>query len=483
MSRIHVQVVAYGDCRNLVLRWRDPTTGKYQRTTKYRDPRTGEEIETGDDRRHAKKLAALLERDLMAGIAVGPASIGWQQFRLRYESEVVPGLAYRTADKVTTTFNAVERILPKVAAGRLSDLNAEAISRLQAELRNGNRSENTIAGYLAHLRATLAWAVDQGLIHSLPKIKRPQRAKKAGRTSKSKGRPITGEEFDRMLAAVGPALIDLRRRKRQESRALARKQGVAARKRTRPTADEIPVEVSPAVVESWRHYLRGLWLSGLRLKESLDLYWDRPDRLHIDLTGKRPRLSIPAELEKGARDRLLPLTPDFAEFLTGDRTSPERRRRGPVFSPLRAGGARASAGEVGRIVGLMGELARVVVHTDAKTGKVKYASAHDLRRSFGSRWARRVMPAVLQKLMRHESIETTMGYYVDLDADELAEDLYRAQEQARDGVASTVFGTVGPAEALADEDQGEETSDDVVSYDKRRRPDSNRGWRICNPLP
>ena len=59
---------------------------------------------------------------------------------------------------------------------------------------------------------------------------------------------------------------------------------------------------------------------------------------------------------------------------------------------------------------------------------MKYASAHDLRRSFGNRWAKRVMPAVLQQLMRHESIDTTMGYYVDLDADELAEDLYRADE-------------------------------------------------------
>ena len=81
------------------------------------------------------------------------------------------------------------------------------------------------------------------------------------------------------------------------------------------------------------------------------------------------------------------------------------------------------------MVALIGELARVVVHTDPRTGKVKYASAHDLRRSFGNRWAKRVMPAVLQRLMRHESIETTMGYYVDLDADELAEDLYRAHEK------------------------------------------------------
>ena len=36
--------------------------------------------------------------------------------------------------------------------------------------------------------------------------------------------------------------------------------------------------------------------------------------------------------------------------------------------------------------------------------------------------------------MRHESISTTMGYYVDLDAEELAEDLYEkyGQKQATD---------------------------------------------------
>ncbi len=37
---------------------------------------------------------------------------------------------------------------------------------------------------------------------------------------------------------------------------------------------------------------------------------------------------------------------------------------------------------------------------------------HDLRRSFGERWATRVMPQVLMELMRHESIEATMNYYV-----------------------------------------------------------------------
>ena len=84
----------------------------------------------------------------------------------------------------------------------------------------------------------------------------------------------------------------------------------------------------------------------------------------------------------------------------------------------------------------MGELARVVVHTDSRTGKIKFASAHDLRRSFGNRWAKRAMPAVLQRLMRHENIDTTLRYYVDLDAD----DLYRAEEMRGNGPEGKVPG-------------------------------------------
>jgi integrase len=80
---------------------------------------------------------------------------------------------------------------------------------------------------------------------------------------------------------------------------------------------------------------------------------------------------------------------------------------------------------------LIGAKARVVVHSNAKTGKVKYASAHDLRRSFGTRWAKKVMPAVLQKLMRHEMIATTMEFYVDIDCDEIAEQLYSAPASDR----------------------------------------------------
>jgi integrase len=55
----------------------------------------------------------------------------------------------------------------------------------------------------------------------------------------------------------------------------------------------------------------------------------------------------------------------------------------------------------------------------------KYASTHDLRRSFGTRWSRRVMPAVLKDVMRHSDISTTMKYYVRGNAQVTAAELWR----------------------------------------------------------
>ena len=60
---------------------------------------------------------------------------------------------------------------------------------------------------------------------------------------------------------------------------------------------------------------------------------------------------------------------------------------------------------------------------DGRSGQ-KFASAHDLRWSFGTRWAKRVMPALLRRLMRHAEIAATMKYYVTMDADSVADELW-----------------------------------------------------------
>jgi integrase len=96
-------------------------------------------------------------------------------------------------------------------------------------------------------------------------------------------------------------------------------------------------------------------------------------------------------------------------------------------------GGRLSDDRIICIVGEIGEAAGIPVWTHPVTGSVKFASAHDLRRSFGFRWAKRVMPAVLQKLMRHASINTTMDYYATSSAEAIADQVWGAWQSDPSG--------------------------------------------------
>ena len=116
------------------------------------------------------------------------------------------------------------------------------------------------------------------------------------------------------------------------------------------------------------------------------------------------------------------------EFL---QKTPEEAREGRVsrITALTTGKF-MSPKRVSRVVSSIGEKAGVVVNKAER----KFASAHDLRRSFGTRWAARVKPATLQLLMRHRSIQTTLKYYVEQDADEVADELwnsYGAKDRAQ----------------------------------------------------
>ena len=186
---------------------------------------------------------------------------------------------------------------------------------------------------------------------------------------------------------------------------------------------QVVAVVGEAAAPRWAFYLRGLWASGLRLAESLELFWDREDKLHPVLTGRFPMLRIPADLEKGHKDRLLPMAPEFARLLE---TVPESERSGAVFRLDRFDGkaGRPAVDCVSKIVSKIGAKAKVRV--DVK----KTASAHDLRRAFGERWAARLMPAQLMELMRHESIETTLSYYVGRNAERTAAILWDEDHRA-----------------------------------------------------
>ncbi|MEO2018063.1 MAG: site-specific integrase, partial [Fuerstiella sp.] len=159
-----------------------------------------------------------------------------------------------------------------------------------------------------------------------------------------------------------------------------------------------------------------------------------PKTICVDTSGKFPMLQIPAAAEKGAKDRVLPMAPEFAEFL--DNFS-ESDRTGLVFNLS----WRRNSGKLARVDVVSPKIAEIGHKANVKVSDEKCASAHDLRRSFGARWANRVKPHVLQQMMRHEDIQTTMTYYVKVEADTMAEAIWSAYNEIpeRDHKTSTAL--------------------------------------------
>ena len=400
-GEIKVTVVRYPDRANLVLCYIDPISAK----RKTKSAGTSNE-------KQAWKAAAAWEEKLRAGPLCPPSKVTWQQFRERYEAEHLSTLSRRTQGSTRYALDRVERYLNP---DRVCKVTAAALSTFQTKLRDTGAKDTTTAAVLRHVKAALSWGVSVGMLAKVPKVNMPKRSK--GR--KMKGGALVGEQFDRLLAAV----------------------------------PKVRSHDAPA----WVRYLNGLWLSGLRLEESVALSWDTDAPFAIDLSGRRPRFKIKGEAQKSGKDQLLPLTPDFAEFIL---RTPENERHGRVFRLDYAHGTTPlPAAAIGKLVTRIGKKAGVVVGTgdkqkrDKGSGKLvavtvrKFASCHDLRRSFGTRWAKRVMPAVLRQLMRHSSIETSMGYYVDLDVDEMADDLWANHPATADDKGqSNISGNIRPVD-------------------------------------
>ena len=368
-----VYVIARKGRKHYSLKWKDQQTHTWR--FKQTDiPATGKPRE----QKQAEKAAAQMAAQLEAGQAVTPSRLTWADFRQMFEEHGRHEASDATKSSQQTTLDHLE---DTIRPSRLWDVDDAAIRRWETALRNGKRSPATVAKYLRTLRAVLNWAVGQKLLPALPTFPKSRRA-----DSGSKGRPLTAEEFERMLAVVPDVVGDSR-------------------------------------AGHWQRYLTALWLSGLRLNESLSLHWDRGDRPHPQFQRDgRPLLFIPKQFDKARRERLLPLAPEFAQMLMATR---EEDRRGLIFPlPMERHYEEPTDFTVSKIIAKIGRKACVVVNEQSR----KTATAHDLRRSFAARWARLLMPADLQALMRHENIETTLRYYVGSDARATADAAWKALE-------------------------------------------------------
>lgn len=385
---VRVAVIRYPDRVNLVLAYTDPVTGR--RRTKSAGTRRMAD---------AERLAAKWEAQLEAGVWRPSPKVAWEGIVDRYIAEALVSLRPTTQ---ATTVQTLDLFAQVIGPLRGSGVTTETIARFAHALRQPygahkrRRTEATVARHLRHLKACVRWAHQQGYLRDLPQFRMP--GKGAG-AQRMKGRPITTEEFERMLDAT---------------------EGV----------------VGKLAAESWRDLLWGLWTTGLRLGEALNLRWDQhADGAWVVLRGRKSVLAFDAAAHKAGRVELIPLAPEAVEYLT-----PRAKAKGFVFAPLGVGGAALSRNrqERGKTISEIGKAARVLVSDDGKS-----ASAQDLRRSFGTRWSRRVMPATLMQVMRHRSIATTMVYYAHQQAEEASAQLWDAV--GNNPVTSTPPSTPKPA--------------------------------------
>jgi integrase len=164
-------------------------------------------------------------------------------------------------------------------------------------------------------------------------------------------------------------------------------------------AEEFERLILKAPTEYWRVFCSVAWFTGMRRNEMLALTWDDRSKPCIDLTAKR--IHIPAAYNKNKKYQWLPLHPELIDILTG----------------LRARLAEKGKDATGTIFPfhyLPQETSRKFTAI-ARSAGLKI-SLHDLRRSFASRYASEVPAPVLQRLMRHASIQTTLKYYTDIDS-------------------------------------------------------------------
>lgn len=359
-------------------------------------------ISTGTrDDVEAEQLKAELEAKLLLGLSIstgrgkvlGP-EMDWSDFREQFRTLHLATVRESTALHAESRLDLAERILKPKTLSDMADPNA--LQQLQAKLLAGEqsrrkkpRSPHTVKGYLGCVLAALSWADVQGWLPTAPKIRKLKTAK----LKAMKGRPISEQEFKSLLQATASVVGD-------------------------------------EAAESWKHVLRGLWTSALRLDELMHVSWDRNETI-LPAWGKGsfPILEIPAAMQKNDTEQSIPLLPWFEALLL---ETPQEQRQGWAFNPqslqLKRGRKvrhqRPDAEWVGKVIARIGKAANIEVEpAQTRTGRpAKYASAHDLRRSCGERLRNAgVPPLVICRVMRHSSWETTRKHYAPGDVQKDAE--------------------------------------------------------------
>lgn len=147
---IKVHVVTYKRQTNLFMRYRDPVTGKQVARS------------TGTPKkRDAERAAAKWEAELREGRYQKSSRVTWEEFRERYDRDVMSGLKPSTATTYDATFNVFERLRRPT---KLAELTTSILTAFVTDLRAQVSSPATIARHLRALMVALRWAHREGLL-------------------------------------------------------------------------------------------------------------------------------------------------------------------------------------------------------------------------------------------------------------------------------------------------------------------------------
>ena len=396
-------------------------------------------------------------------------SLSWEDAASRYKQHKKSRVRKKSYSDLCSRLNVAERIF----TGYCSDhglpegfsvtdvLTLPLLEYLQDRLLAGDecrydtRSPNTVNSMMGAVMTFVRYCNRHGWIKSVPPVE------KLPVDDVMKGRPVTTEEFERML-------------------------------------DVTPEVVGDLSAPSWQFALKVLWESGFRISDLMEFSWDDEHRIHPvwpKRKGVHPTIVIPPT-QKNGRCQEIPMLPGLRELLE---ETPKRQRTGWIVTPLpvqyeikatsdwfrptdddlrdfsqrfsnrsiatacgvsdtavrkwlKAAGIlrdsefqrhtgmisrkeieavrkratrhqshaaqrqsdRLTVERVGRIVSLIGEAAAVVVQSpDKERGlRLKHATAHDLRRGCAARLIDAGVSAeTLKIVMRHRDFATTEKHY------------------------------------------------------------------------
>jgi hypothetical protein len=173
MKEIRVQGLKYADRKNLMMRYRDPTTGKQIARS------TG-----ASNERKAIQEAAKWEVQLRTGRYQRTSKMPWESFRESFEDATGEDHKIAAVRNYASTLNAFER---HCRPARVADMTTLRVTAFATELRKewqreGDDGETfrlreaSVARNLRHVKAIDRWANRQGLLSIVPRFDLPTRA-------------------------------------------------------------------------------------------------------------------------------------------------------------------------------------------------------------------------------------------------------------------------------------------------------------------